>query len=160
MSSKEKAESSSAYSSHGWKTTGKILEAVPDTQRKEIEKLCYNWLCTVVSMWELWKKYEFITFDRVNHKSIIWSQPNAKNVLLESWLGPEWVLTGKLALWLSIRRCRWLWIYIFKKGLGFLWENMYRVRFQDNLKATWCSTKAAHLYIRQYGRCSDSTTPI
>ena len=44
MSSNEKAESSSAYSSHGWKSTGKILEAVPDTQRKEIEKLCYNWL--------------------------------------------------------------------------------------------------------------------
>ena len=67
------------------------------------------------------KKNEFfITFDRVNNHSIICSKRNAKkNMLLESWCGPKWVLTGKIALCLSIRRCRWFRIPIFKKFWGF-----------------------------------------
>ena len=74
-------------------------------------------------------KYEFISFDRVNNHYILWNQRNATNVLLDSWFGPEWVLTGKLALCLSMWWCGWTRKPIFTSAGAFLWENMYRVFF-------------------------------
>ena len=80
------------------------------------------------------EKGEFITFDRVNNRSIIWSKRNATYFILESLFGLEWVLTGKLALCLSFRRCRSTRIPILKSAGAFCEEDVPSL-FREEFKS-------------------------